>query len=170
MQRIFIGLITLFLLAGCQSAKPLPYAAGTEGGARFIRADYVQIGSKIQVIVDASAYQIQEALITRSNGQEIKPLAIQRPQRNDGDLSTIGSIGGGYIGSGRNSGPTIGVSSGGNAVQSKTYIWFDLLSLGDAPWTLKLKVLGLGDLSIELPAKTATPDPATQTPTPQPAN
>jgi len=156
----------LFLLTGCQPSKPLPYSAGEEGASRFIRADYVQIGRKIQVIVDSSAYKIQNGHMLRSNGQRVEPLAIQRPPRNESDLSGIGSISGGYIGSGRNTGPTIGVSSGGNAVQVKTYIWFDLVSLGDGPWTLKLDVLGLGEQSIELPVKFHDQQPQVKTPTP----
>lgn len=169
MQRILVGIMTLFLLVGCESSKPLPYAAGSEGAAQFIRADYSQIGSKIQVVLDASAYKVQSAKMLRSNGQEVQPLAIQHPQANAGDMSNIGTVSGGYIGSGRNSGATIGVSSGGNAVQTKTYIWFDMLALGDAPWNLKLDVLGIGELSIELPAKVTEPDTSMQTPTPKPA-
>ena len=161
MQRILIGMFMLFLLTSCQSSKPLPYGADAQGGSRFIRADYVQIGSKIQVIVDGSAYKIQKAYLLRSNGEHVAPLAIQRPQRNESDLGNIGSFNGGYIGAGRNAGPTIGVSVGGNAVQTKTYIWFNLLSLGDAPWTLKLDVLGLGEQTIELPAKFQPPTPTT---------
>lgn len=166
MQHILVGMLTLFLLVGCQAQKPLPYAAGKEGPARFIRADYVQIGSKIQVVVDASAYHVNSASIERTNGQDIKPLAIQRPQSSEGNLSNIGTLQGGYIGSGRNAGPTIGVSDAGNVAQSKTYIWFDLLSLGDAPWKLKLNLVGMGDVTIELPAKTMDTPPTDTTPTP----
>lgn len=166
MQRIFVGIVTLFFLVGCASSEPLPYGAGEEGPARFIRADYAQIGSKIQVVLDASAYNVKSASIVRSNGQEIQPLAIQHPQNRSSDMSNIGSISGGYIGQGRRSGATIGVTNAGNAVQSKTYIWFNMLSLGDAPWTLKLDILGIGDLSIELPSKVSDPDMSMQTPTP----
>jgi hypothetical protein len=170
MQRIFIGLLAVLSLVGCESAKPLPYAAGEEGAAKYIRADFVQIGSKIQVVVDASAYKVKSAFIQRTNGQQIQPLAIQQPHSNSSDMSNIGSINGGYIGSGRRTSATIGVSNAGNAVQSKTYVWFDLLSLGDAPWTLKLDVQGIGELAIELPAKVTEADKDMQTPTPQPVN
>ncbi|MBL4701127.1 MAG: hypothetical protein JKX85_07700 [Phycisphaeraceae bacterium] len=166
MQQILVGIFTLFLLTGCQSSKPLPYSAGEEGASRFIRADYEQIGSKIQVVVDGSAYKIQKGHMLRANGQQVEPLAIQRPPRNESNLSRIGSFNGGHIASGRNTGPTIGVSTAGNAVQTKTYIWFDLVSLGDAPWTLKLDVLGLGEQSIELPAKFHDQAPEITTPTP----
>jgi hypothetical protein len=166
MKRILVGMLMLFILVGCQAAKPLPYAAGEEGAARFIRADYVQIGSKIQVIIDSSAYQVQTASITRSNGQDIQPLAIQKPQQRQGDMSNLGGPGGGYIGSGRNTGATIGTTNAGNTVQTKTYVWFNMISLGDAPWTLKLNILGIGDLSIELPAKTMATEQQVTTPTP----
>ncbi len=170
MQRIFIGMIAVLFLVGCQSTQPLPYAAGEEGAARFIRADYQQVGSKIQVIIDGSAYKVKSAYMLRSNDQQVQPLAIQHPNASSSDMSNIGSIGEGYIGGSRRTGATIGVSNAGNAVQSKTYVWFDMLSLGDAPWTLKLDVEGIGELDIELPAKVTEPDAAMQTPTPQPVN
>ena len=170
MQRIFIGMIAVLLLVGCESSKPLPYAAGEEGSARFIRADYVQIGSKIQVIVDASAYHLKSASILRSNGEVIQPLALQRPQQISVDFSTLGNIPDGYVGSGSSQVPNRGIQGGSNSLQAKTYVWFNLLSLGDAPWTLKLDVQGIGELDIELPAKVTEPDAAMQTPTPQAAN
>lgn len=169
MQIKFLILLSALLLAGCQSVEPLPYTAGDEGPARFIRADYVQTGRKIQVIVDSSAYKLENASITRSNGTVIKPLSIQRSNSSQSDMSQIGNIRGGYIGAGRSSGATLGMSTGGNAVQLKNYVWFDLLTLGDPPWTLNLKILGIGDLAIELPAKAGDVEPAVQTPIPSSA-
>lgn len=164
MQRLFTILFSALFLAGCQSSNPLPYAAGDEGPAQFVRADYVQIGHKIQVIVDSSAYKLENASISRTNGSVVAPLTIQRSSSSQSDMSQIGNMRGGYIGAGRSSGETIGMTTGGNAVQLKNYIWFDLIALGDPPWTLNLKVLGIGELSIELPSKALDVEPPIQTP------
>ncbi|HAI12799.1 MAG TPA: hypothetical protein DCM28_13910 [Phycisphaerales bacterium] len=176
MQRIVVGIMTLFFLVGCQTSQPLPYAAGEEGAARFIRADYIQSGSKIQVILDASVYHVNSAHILRSNDQKIEPLAIQRPPKETSNFSTLGSIGGGAFQGGRFAGtdnqaiPSRPIESGGNTYQTKTYIWFNFLSLGDPPWSLELNVVGIGDLSIKLPAKVSMQDESMQTPTPKQAN
>ncbi len=150
-------LVTLGSLIGCQASSPLPYAASAEGPARFIRADYAIVGSKVQVTVDTSGFKVKSAFMARTNGKQIRSQAIQQPR--DGADMNIG-FGAGYMGSGRNTGATLGVGSAGNTVQTKTYIWFEHAGLGDPPWTLNLNVQGIEEVvTIELLAQELPVDP-----------
>jgi hypothetical protein len=136
------------LLAGC--GPKLPYEpAPFLTSVRNLSADYTVLQDRVLVEVFTEGYRFEQVWIITGEGEQVRPLHIEYNSGGGGGMG-VGVASGG---SGGAVGVGVGVGSGSSRVHGNTKLLFDRAAIGDAPWTLHVKLLSLPKTQIVLPAK-----------------
>jgi hypothetical protein len=144
--RVFVA-TTLVLLAGCAGSS-LPYTPEQPPPGARVSAAYQIVADRLRVELDTDGRRVEEAKILKTDGSELRALAIDAgPPAVSGSPLSIG-IGGGTFGSrggvGVGTGVGIGVPvGGGGTVEGHTFAWFALDQAGSAPWRVYVKLAGV---------------------------
>ena len=119
-----------------------------------LAAGYRIAGDTLRVEIDSGGHRVEDALLLRSDGGVVRPLAIEPPGPYGGSGVGIGVGVGGTIGSGGgvSIGTGVGVGSGvGSGSRRYPVAVFPLDGAGPPPWNLHLKVVGIQPVVIVLP-------------------
>jgi hypothetical protein len=145
----------LVALGGCASAS-LPYQADPQPDGARISAGYQLTGDRVRIEVDTDGRRLEEAKILRTDGVEVRALAIDNPPVvSSGPPVGVGiGVGGGSFGGrggiGVGTGVSVGIPVGGGStsVEGNTFAWFALDQAGPAPWRVYVKVAGVAPVVI----------------------
>jgi hypothetical protein len=143
--RVFVT-TTLVLLAGCAGSS-LPYTPEQPPPDARVSAAYQIVADRLRVELDTDGRRVEEAKILKTDGSELRALAIDvAPPAVSGSPFSIG-IGGGTFGSrggvGVGTGVGVDVPVGGGTVEGHTFAWFALDQAGSAPWRVYVKLAGV---------------------------
>lgn len=138
----------LVLLAGCAGTS-LPYTPEQQPQGAKVSAAYQVVADRLRIELDTDGRRVEEAKILKTDGSELRALAIDAgpPIPTGGSPFSIG-IGGGTFGSrgGVGVGTGVGVDipvGGAGTVEGHTFAWFALDQAGSAPWRVYVKLAGV---------------------------
>ena len=139
-------------VAGCGTKKLqyLPEPVVTE--ARLLSADYTELDTRRLVEVQTDGYRIDQVWIERADGTQVKPAQIEYEKGGGGGVGF--GVGVGTGGRGIGTGVGVGTRTGGRGENlQRVKLYFDSAAVGDAPWTMRIKLMGLMQTTIVLPAR-----------------
>jgi hypothetical protein len=142
--------VGMLVVGGCASTS-LPYQPEIQPPGGRLSAAYQVAGDRLRVEVDTDGRRLEEATILRSDGAQVRALAIDNPPLvSSGPPVGVGiGIGGGTFGGrggvGVGTGVSVGIPVGGSAPApvGTTVAWFPLDQAGPAPWRVSVKAAGL---------------------------
>ncbi len=145
----------LVALGGCASAS-LPYQPDPQPAGARISAAYQLAGDRVRIEIDTDGRRLEEAKILRTDGVEVRALAIDNPPAvSFGPPVGVGiGVGGGSFGGrggiGVGTGVSVGIPVGGGSppVEGHTFAWFALDQAGPAPWRVSVRVAGVAPVVI----------------------
>jgi hypothetical protein len=145
--------VLLVALGGCAGTS-LPYRPDPQPSGARISAAYQLTGDRLRIEIDTDGRRLEEARILRTDGVEVRPLAIDNPPVvSSGSPVGVGiGVGGGSFGGGIGvgTGVSVGIPVGGGStsVAGNTFAWFALDQVGPAPWQVSVRLAGLAPVAI----------------------
>jgi len=118
-----------------------------------VSADYRVAEDRLQVTIATGGYRVEEAQIVRPDGTLVAPRRLEHPAPYGAPGLGVGVGVGGGRGIGRDVGFGVGVGVGipvGDRPARHTVAVFPLAEVGPAPWTLRVKVVGVEPVLIVL--------------------
>lgn len=146
MTRSLLVLAALVASAGC-AGTTLPYTPVQQPPGARVSAAYQIVGDRLRVEVDTSRRRLEEAVIVKADGSELRAESIDVLRISGGPPPSIGiGVGGGSFGGGIGigSGVSVGIPIGGPPppVDGNSFAVFPLNAAGPAPWSVRLRLYG----------------------------
>ncbi|HXH82705.1 MAG TPA: hypothetical protein VNN07_07225 [Candidatus Tectomicrobia bacterium] len=146
MPRPLLVALALAAVAGCSGAT-LPYTPEVQPAGADVSAAYRLVGDRLQIEIDPDGRHVEEVVIVRPDGSEVRAVAVDLLPRASGGGPYVGiGLGGGSFGGRGGIGVGTGVSvaippsapSGGDHLLA----YFPLDQVGPAPWRVRVRLAG----------------------------
>jgi hypothetical protein len=149
-----LAFAALLALAGCAGAGVPDEPGSQPGGGARLSAGYQVVGDRLRFQIDTDGRRLEEAVITRPDGTEVRPRTVEHPGTGyaGGPVGVGIGVGGGSWGGrggvGVGTGVSVGIPVGGGRVEGPTIADFSRDEAGPPPWRLHVKLAGVPPMAI----------------------